>query len=172
MAVFIPVLIALALLGGWLMGSEQRLEVKKDGTPAPLLHLEVKPGAYFSVWFFHSYDRSYFEEHYCLTEKGTLLLSHMSFKSSLNGQGFEFGTYRCRPDGSAELADINKELDEVIFRLGSPDLANHTLIIDGQRLSLLDYAEPGDLMNLSVVSQPRWKHIWSKCFFPRRGRRG
>ena len=40
------------------------------------------------------------------------MLTHMTFKSALNGQGFEMGTYRARSDGSAELADINKQIEK------------------------------------------------------------
>jgi hypothetical protein len=101
----------------------------------------------------NSYDRAYFEEHYRALGDGKILLTHMTFKSSLNGQGFELGTYRAKPDGSAELIDINKSMDQIVFRLGSPDLANHTLLIHGHRLPLLDYADAGALLCISVQPQ-------------------
>lgn len=122
------------------------LEVVECDSQTVILRLKVKPGSNFSVWFFHSYDRAYFEEHYRILNEGRIILTHMTFKSSLNGQGFEMGTYHSKPDGSAELSDINQEIKQVVFRLGSPDLANHALLIHGQRLRLLDYADAGDLL--------------------------
>jgi hypothetical protein len=149
------VIVVLIVLG--FMSPRQRLEVCRCESVAPFLSLEAKPGMRFSVWFLHSYDRAYFQEHYRVEEGGRLVLTHMTFKSALNGQGFEMGTYRTRPDGSAELADINKRIENIIFRLGSPDLANHTLILEGRRLRLLDYAAAGDLLCIRVVSRPYWR---------------
>jgi len=149
-----------ALLGLALLLPQQRLEVYRCEPTARLLSLEAGPDTPFSLWFLHSYDRAFFQEHYRLEQGGRIVLTHMSFKSSLNGQGFEMGTYRPRPDGSAELADINKEVLEITFRLGSPDLANHTLIVGGRRLRLLDYASAGDLLSIRSVFKPRWRVLW------------
>lgn len=151
---------ALALVGLLLLWPQQRLEVYRCETSAPLLSLEAGPGTLFSLWFLHSYDRAFFQEHYRLGQGGRIVLTHMSFKSSLNGQGFEMGTYRPRPDGSAELADINREVREITFRLGSPDLANHTLIVGGRLLRLLDYASAGDLLSIRSVFKPCWRVLW------------
>ena len=127
-----------------------RLEVTACDTGEVLLRMEVSAGAEFSVWFLHSYDRAPFEEHYRVLGREHIRLTHMTFKGSLNGQGFVLGTYRSLPDGSAELADIDQEVDQVSFRLGSPDMADHTLSIGGRRLRLLDYAEAGTLLCIRV----------------------
>jgi hypothetical protein len=152
----------IAMAGVLLAGGGFCLEVRRCETAAPILSLEMKPGQAFSVWFFHSYDRSFFEEHYRLEQDGRIVLTHMTFKSNLNGQGFEMGVYRPRPDGSAELADINKEIPEILFRLGSPDLANHTLVIDERRLRLLDYFEAGDMICMRSGFYHRWQRAWDK----------
>ena len=149
--------VAVVLIGLGFMPPQQRIEVCRCESAAPLLSLQAGPGTRFSVWFLHSYDRAYFQEHYRVDEGGRLVLTHMTFKSALNGQGFEMGTYRSRPDGSAELADINQQVEKIIFRLGSPDLADHTLILDGRRLRLLDHANTGDLLCIRVVSRPFWR---------------
>ncbi|MBN1106919.1 MAG: DUF1850 domain-containing protein [Deltaproteobacteria bacterium] len=160
-ALWLASLAGVVALGGLaLLTPLQRLETYQCETGLPLLSLNVRPGTEFSVWFFHSYDRSFFQEHYRLEEDGRIFLDRMSFKSSLNGQGFEMGKYRSRPDGSAELTDINKEMREITFRLGSPDLANHTLMIRGRRLRLLDYAEAGDLLSIRSVARPLWRLWW------------
>jgi len=143
----------------WLAGCatphpRTQIEVAQCESHDVLLRLESFPGSDFSVLFFHSYDRAYFEEHYRVGSDGKIVLTHMSFRSNLNGQGFVLGTYRSKGDGSAELADINQELEEVVFRLGSPDLADHTLITQGRRLRLLDYAEPGALICIRLQSEP------------------
>ena len=129
-----------------------QLVVTACDTGKAVLALAVRPGTEFSIWFLNSYDRAYFEEHYRVLGEGTVMLTHMTFKSSLNGQGFEFGTYRTNPDGSAQLAGINKTMDQIRFRLGSPDLANHTLFIDDRRIPLLDYAEAGELLCIGILS--------------------
>lgn len=143
----------------WLAGCSAshprwHIEVTRCESHDLLLRLESLPGSDFSIWFFHSYDRAYFEEHYRTQLDGRILLTHMSFQSNLNGQGFVLGTYRSKGDGSAELADINQELEEVVFRLGSPDLADHSLIAQGRRVRLLDYAEPGALICIRLQSEP------------------
>jgi hypothetical protein len=129
-----------------------RLEVAECDTGKVLLQEEVQPGAEFSIWFFHSYDRAFFKEHYRVVDKDKIVLNRLTFKSLLNGQGLVAGTYHAKPDGSAELSDIHQEFETVIFRLGSPDLANHTLVIDGRRLRLLDYTEAGTLICIRVQS--------------------
>jgi len=126
------------------------LEVTVCDTGEVLLQLEITAGTEFSIRFLHSYDRAPFEEHYRALGRERILLTHMTFKGSLNGQGFVLGTYRPMPGGSAELADIDQELEQVTFRLGSPDLADHTLSIGGRRLRLLDYAEAGTLLCIRV----------------------
>jgi hypothetical protein len=140
----------LLLAGCWRIPQRFYIEVAQYNSGAILLRQMVAPGDGFSIWFFHSYDRAPFEEHYRVIGENQILLTHMTFKSSLNGQGFVLGTYRSRGDGSAELADINQKLEQVVFRLGSPDLANHALIINGRRLRLLDYAEAGSLLCIRI----------------------
>jgi len=149
-----------AMAGLWLASGGLWLEVRRCETASPILSLEMKPGQEFSIWFFHSYDRSFFEEHYRLERDGRIVLTRMTFKSNLNGQGFEMGVYRTQPDGSAELADINKDVPEIFFRLGSPDMANHTLVIDDRRLRLLDYAEAGDMICIRSDFRYRWQRAW------------
>ncbi|MBR9982618.1 MAG: DUF1850 domain-containing protein [Desulfatitalea sp.] len=151
-------LAAMAVAGLWLSAPDCRLVVRRCETGAGVLEIPARAGMDFSIRFHHSYDRAFFREHYHLAPNGRLVLSHMTFKSALNGQGFEMGTYRALPDGTAELADIKQPLEQIIFRLGSPDLANHTLILDQREVRLLDYAQPGDLLCITAVSQPRWKH--------------
>ncbi len=152
----------IAMAAVWLSGEDLCVEVRQCESTTPFLCLPINPGAEFSVWFFHSYDRAFFEEHYHLQQDGRIVLTRMTFKSCLNGQGFELGTYRPRPDGSAELADINMDIPKILFRLGSPDLANHTLFIGNRRLRLLDYAEAGDMICIRSNVDYRWRTIWNK----------
>ncbi len=151
-----------AMAGIWMTKEEPRLEVWRCEATAPFLSMGMSPGQEFSVWFFHSYDRSFFEEHYRLEKEGRIVLTRMTFKSSLNGQGFEMGTYHALPDGSAELAQINRDVPEILFRLGSPDMANHTLIIGKRRLRLLDYVETGDMICIRSNSRSRWRMLLEK----------
>jgi hypothetical protein len=142
--------LVLSLAGWWSLQPQSHLQVLRCETGASVLQLDAPPGTLFSIWFLHSYDRSDVEEHYRVLDTDRILMSHMTFKSTLNGQGFEAGTYRARSDGSAELTGIDREFDQVVFRLGSPDLANHTLHIHGRSLRLLDFAQAGDLLCIRV----------------------
>lgn len=126
------------------------LNVFADDEAAPRLRLPIHSGSQLTVTFFHSYDRADFNEHYLLRGPGEILLTNMTFRSLLNGQGFELGHYVSHADGSAELADINQDLREVDFRLGSPDLANHRLTVDGRVTRLLDYMPAGTWVHLRV----------------------
>lgn len=148
------------LIGLSLTAPRLLLEVLREGESAPLVSVEAGTGVRFSLQFLHSYDRAFFQEHYRLEESGEIILSHMRFKSCLNGQGFEMGTYHPLPDGSAELADINRAMKEITFRLGSPDLADHTLVVGERRLRLLDYAEAGALLCIRSAIRPRWRLLW------------
>ncbi|MFH1079876.1 MAG: DUF1850 domain-containing protein [Pseudomonadota bacterium] len=132
-------------------GPQHLLEVFRCGENVPLLCIRAAPGDRFSLWFFHSYDRAFFQEDYDLEKTGRIVLSRMVFRSCLNGQGFDGGVYRPLPDGSAELVDVRKEFSELTFRLGSPDLADHALIFQGKRFRLLDYACAGDLLCIRFV---------------------
>jgi hypothetical protein len=153
-------IVLVVLIGAGLMTPQPLLEVCREGTSSPLLRLEAERGMEFSVQFLHSYDRAFFQEHYRLEDSGRIILSHMRFKSCLNGQGFEMGMYRPLPDGSAELSGIDKELEKITFRLGSADLADHALVVGKRTFRLLDYAEAGDLLCIRSVIKPRWRLLW------------
>ena len=114
----------------------------------------VRVGEPFTLWFLHSYDRAFFAEHYKVLGPGRILLTHMTFKSNLNGEGFEYGNFHLRADGVGELRDINEMRREVHFMIGSPDLANHTLILGGKRIPLLRFTEPQTLVSLRVLAGP------------------
>jgi len=163
--------VAAMVVAPMLLFSTQHLEVYRWDTAEPLLFVRSASGTEFALWFLHSYDRAFFQEHYRVEDGGRMLLTGMSFKSCLNGQGFEQGTYRTRPDGSAELYGIDMEMREICFRLGSPDLANHTLIIGNRRIPLLDYAEAGTLIGIRPVEMPLWRSLFANAAAPRESAR-
>jgi hypothetical protein len=145
---------ALMLLAMWILPSaahtQLRLELVKTLTGEVVLSIPIQAGEPFTVWFLHSYDRAFFAEHYRALGKGRIKLTHMTFKSNLNGGGFEYADFNLRKDGVGELRNINKEIDRVHFMQGSPDMANHTLILRGKRIRLVKYVEPGTLVDLKV----------------------
>ncbi|MCA1989148.1 MAG: DUF1850 domain-containing protein [Desulfarculus sp.] len=150
-----PILLILLAAGlthapAWAGAPDLALRVYAEDQTRPGLVLPVRAGSHLTVSFFHSYDRADFSEHYQVLGPGGILLTNMTFRSMLNGQGFDLGRYRAHADGSAELAEINQRLGEIVFRLGSPDLANHRLRVDGQTHRLLDYFAPGTLLRLRV----------------------
>ena len=138
LVIFFPLLL---LSGCSLFYPRLYLEVAQCDSGDIFLKKSVKKGDEFSIWFFHSYDRAPFEEYYRVVGENKFLLTHMKFKSCLNGQGFVLGSYQAGEDGFGQLTEIDKGMNEIVFRLGSPDLANHTLILNGHRIRLLDYME-------------------------------
>ncbi|MCJ8501069.1 DUF1850 domain-containing protein [Desulfatitalea alkaliphila] len=157
MIIWSAVLTAMVAAGLWLSAPEYRLMVRECLSERTLAQIAIPRDSDFAVRFHHSYDRAFFREHYHLEAHGALTLTRMSFKSALNGQGFDLGTYRSLPDGSAELADIDRPVKEIVFRLGSPDLANHTLVLPAGEVRLLDHAQAGDLICITAAAQPRWR---------------
>ncbi len=136
-------------------GGLRLIVVDKDHGGRVVFTTPVRPGQRFTVWFLHSYDRAFFAEHYQVLGPGRILLTSMSFKSNLNGEGFVYTKFRLRPDGVGELVDINEVRTEVEFMMGSPDMANHTLIISGRRIPLVRYCRPRTLVAIRVVKAGR-----------------
>ena len=143
--------LVLALAGPARAEGELRLAVVETDSGRVAFSLPVAPGEDFTLWFLHSYDRAFFAEHYRALAPGRILLTHMTFKSNLNGEGFEYPNFHLRPDGVGELRDINEPRSEVHFMMGSPDMANHTLILRDHRTPLTRYVNPGTLVSLRVV---------------------
>lgn len=129
-----------------------RLELVESLTGRVAFSTSVEPGEDFTLWFLHSYDRAFFAEHYRILAPNRILLTHMTFKSNLNGEGFEYHNFHLRPDGVGELREINELRKEVEFMVGSPDLADHTLILRGRRIRLLRFVQPHTLVRLVVRS--------------------
>ncbi|MCF8042482.1 MAG: DUF1850 domain-containing protein [Desulfarculaceae bacterium] len=131
------------------------LNLVETDTGRVALSVPIAPGEAFTVWFLHSYDRAFFAEHYRALAPGRILLTHMTFKSNLNGEGFEYHDFHLRPDGVGELRNINEPREEVHFMMGSPDMANHTLILRGKRIRLVNYVSPRTLVSFRVCCAPR-----------------
>jgi hypothetical protein len=132
-------------------GEQLCLNLVETETGRVAYSVSIMPGEAFTLWFLHSYDRAFFAEHYRAEGPGRICLTHMSFKSNLNGGGFEYADFHLRKDGVGELRNINELRKEVIFMMGSPDMANHTLVFRETRTPLVDYAPTGTLVALHVV---------------------
>jgi len=150
-------LVALALILAPVRGTPEaetasglRLDLVETDGGRVLFSAAIRAGVTFTLWFLHSYDRAFFAEHYRAEGPGRIRLTHMSFKSNLNGGGFEYDDFHLREDGVGELRNIDEMRPEVHFMMGSPDMANHTLILRGRRIPLARYAEPGTLVSLRV----------------------
>lgn len=146
-------LLCLALLGPAAARGGLRLQLVETDTGRVAWSTPVAAGEAFTLWFLHSYDRAFFAEHYRVVGPGRILLTHMTFKSNLNGGGFEYSDFHLRPDGVGELRNINEARRRVHFMMGSPDMANHTVIMHGKRTELVRFVQPGTLVDL-VVSRP------------------
>jgi hypothetical protein len=92
----------------------------------------LSPKEQFSVQFL-PYDQAFSRS----TTGWRARQDHPGHMRRLPRSGFELGRTPS-PDGSAELSNIKKELEEITFRLGSADLADHTLVVGERRFRLLD----------------------------------
>jgi len=127
-----------------------RLEVSSEGKPDAFLSLPVFPGDKFSIRFFHSYDRAFFQENYEIEHGSQILLRDMTFQSHLNGSGFAYSNFHLRPDGVGELRDINETREKVQFMMGSRDLADHKLIFKGKTFHLSDGIESFEIVEIKL----------------------
>ena len=144
----IGVVIIAMLVGG--LWPVYRLEVSSEGRPDAFLSLPVSSGDRFSIRFFHSYDRAFFQENYEIEPRAQILLRDMTFQSHLNGGGFAYPNFHLRADGVGELRDINEARKKIQFMMGSRDLANHKLIFKGKTFHLSDGIEPFEIVEIKL----------------------
>jgi hypothetical protein len=127
-----------------------RLEVLSEGRVDAFLSLPVSSGDRFSIRFFHSYDRAFFQENYEIKDRSEILLRDMTFQSHLNGGGFAYPHFRLRPDGVGELRDINETRERIQFMMGSRDLADHKLIFNDKTFHLSEGIEPFEIVEIRL----------------------
>ena len=135
-------------------GAGLRLKAVISDTGQVAFCIPIKTKEKFTLWFMHSYDRAFFAEHYQALGPGEILLTHMTFKSNLNGEGFEYTDFHLRPDGVGELRNINRKITKVHFMMGSPDMADHTVIRGKTRTRLAERIRPGTLVDLIIEDTP------------------
>jgi hypothetical protein len=155
--IILALIIAIILL--WAFWPICYLEVRSLGRPKASFSLSVSPGDRFSIWFFHSYDRAFFQENYEIDFHQQILLRDMAFKSHLNGGGFAYPHFHLRSDGVGELKEINEKRHRVEFMMGSKDLANHTLLWKERRIELSDHFEAGEIVSIRVAKKTGWKRL-------------
>lgn len=146
----IAVVVSLIGLLLWVLWPAYRLEVSSEGRPDAFLSLPVSSGDQFSIRFFHSYDRAFFQENYSVGSGSRILLRDMTFKSHLNGGGFAYPNFHLRPDGVGELREINEAREMIQFMMGSRDMANHKLIFKGETFHLSDGIEPFEIVEIKL----------------------
>ena len=143
----------------WAFWPAYRLEVSSLGRSEAPLSFSISSGDRFSIWFFHSYDRAFFQENYEIDSNHQILLMDMTFKSHLNGAGFTYPKFHLRSDGVGELKEINEKRERVEFMMGSKDLANHTLLWKGKRIELAYFFQSGEIIQVRVVKNIRLEEM-------------
>lgn len=143
----------------WAFWPLPHLEVSSLERPEASLSLLLSSGDRFSIWFFHSYDRAFFQENYEINSHYQILLRDMAFKSHLNGGGFAYPHFHLRSDGVGVLREINEKRNRVEFMMGSKDLANHTLLWKERRIELSDLFEAGEIVSIQVVEKTGWRRL-------------
>jgi|GEM_PF-1203984 len=155
-------LLILFFLVAWafLLSSHQVfLLMENNETHAPLFWIKVRVNSTFSLSFKHSYDKAMYVEHYKISGGRRFILTGITFRSDLNGQGFIFPNPKYLPNGWGNFQELHERMKTIPFMMGSPDQANHTLLIKDKRFFLTKYALPVTPVRLVVVRTRRYKAI-------------
>lgn len=137
------------------------LRLENYETHAPLFWVRVKANDTFSLAFKHSYDKAMYIEHYRVVHGKAFVLTGITFKSDLNGQGFVFKNPKYLANGWGTLQNLRERMGVIPFMMGSPDEANHTLIIHGKRYLLTRFVHPGTPVASRVVRVRRfYSYLW------------
>ena len=145
----------LAVVVFFLFSPQIFLRLENAETHVPLLWIDVKGNEPFSLAFKHSYDKDMYVEQYKISGGKTIYLVGLTFKSDLNGQGFIFPNANYFSNGWGTLRGIHKKMASVSFIMGSPDEANHSLMIDHKKYFLTRYVSPGTPVALKVIKARR-----------------
>ncbi len=159
----IVIALILVALAFYLSSPRDFLQLENNETHVPLFWLGVEGDEAFSLAFKHSYDKAMYIEHYRIGGGGTILFTGISFKSDLNGQGFIFpdADYRLSK-GWGEFKGAHKVMKSIRFIMGSPDQANHTLLIHNKSYFLTRYVKPGTPVAFRFLKRARFfPCIWS-----------
>ncbi len=141
-----------AALVFFLFSPQTFLLLENDETHLPLFWIGVKGNEAFSLAFRHSYDKDMYIEHYKISGGKTIYLVGLTFKSDLNGQGFIFPNANYfSSNGWGTLEGLRKKMASVSFIMGSPDEANHFLMIGHRKYFLTQYVSPGTPVAFKVV---------------------
>ncbi len=148
-------LLVLGALVFFLFSPQTFLRLENDETHLPLFWIDVKGNEAFSLAFRHSYDKDMYVEQYKISEGKTIYLIGLTFKSDLNGQGFIFPNANYFSNGWGTLKGLHEKMASVSFIMGSPDEANHSLMIDHKKYFLTRYVSPGTPVALKVIKARR-----------------
>ncbi len=150
------------ILAAWafyLSSAQVYLRLENYETHTPLFWLKVKGNDTFSLAFKHSYDKAMYMEHYQIIQGKAFVLTGITFKSDLNGQGFVFGHPKFLPNGWGTFQGLHEVKKNIPFIMGSPDQANHTLLIHGKKYLLTRYVEPGTPVMFDVERTRRFNAL-------------
>jgi len=137
------------------------LLMENNETQVPLFWLKARSNRSFSLSFKHSYDKAMYIEHYKINGSKGFVLTGITFRSDLNGQGFIFSNPKYLANGWGSFQKLHEVMANISFMMGSPDQANHTLTIKGKRFLLTKYAPPGTPVRLVAVNARRYKlYVW------------
>ena len=135
------------------------LLMENNETHAPLFWVKVRGNSPFSLSFKHSYDKAMYIEHYKISGGRQLVLTGITFRSDLNGQGFIFPNPKYLANGWGTFQELHEVMASIPFMMGSHDQANHTLTIKGKKFQLTKYAPPGTPVRLIAVRTRRYEVI-------------
>ncbi len=127
-----------------------RLLVKDQAKDGVYWCVDVEEGDGVVVEFVHSYERFPVREEYSIEGPRRTRLVRIVSRSMLNGQGFWSGKLELGQGGWAEVGGWETVLERIEFVMGSPDLANHRLILKQGVFSLSSKIVPGTQVAVEV----------------------
>lgn len=126
----------------------------------------IKKGDSFSVEYIHSVQLTPVIEVYTVDVKGKIVLKESYFNSYGAGlpstTPYKFETTQNR----FRIYDINKEMDNLIYRTGAV-ISNHQININGSIYPFLDFSKPRSSVKLKVNRLLLLEYIFKEVYHAR-----
>lgn len=126
----------------------------------------IKKGSDFSVEYTHSVQLTPVIEIYNIDEKGSIILKESYFYSY--GAGLPATTpykFEITPNGF-RIYDINKKIDDLIYRTGAV-IANHKINIKDKTYLFLDFSKPQTGVRFKVKKMPILQYVFKEVYHVR-----
>jgi hypothetical protein len=140
------------------------IQIRKADSKSLLFNIDVSPEFRLGIGYKHSLEKTDILEIFKV-EKEYLVLEKVICDSFYPGSGDRFSPGKCTitREGNKMVAQgITEPLSHLFLRVG--EFADHHLFFNGQKFRLLEYAKPGEKLEIRVIKRIalplRWSSIW------------